>query len=182
MKQRRGKRRGKTSDLVRHSSSILHHFRVGIGNDIHRLATGRKLILGGVRIASDRGPVSHSDGDALCHAICDALLGAAALGNIGTHFPDSSPRWRGVSSVVFLRHTRKLLKDAGCEIANVDATIGLERPKLGPHIPRMRSKVAAALGIRPGQVSVKAKTGEGIDAVGRAEALRADAVALVRHL
>ena len=154
--------------------------RIGLGNDIHRLAPGRKLILGGVRIPFDKGPVGHSDGDALAHAICDALLGAAALGDMGTHFPDSSPKWRGVSSLLFLRHTRKLLADAGFTVVNIDATIGLERPKLAPHIPLMRKKVARALGVKPEQVSVKAKTGEAVDAVGRGEALRADAIVLIR--
>jgi 2-C-methyl-D-erythritol 2,4-cyclodiphosphate synthase len=153
--------------------------RVGLGNDLHRLAPGRRLILGGVRIPFEKGAVGHSDGDALAHAICDALLGAAALGDIGTHFPNSSPRWRNVSSLFFLRHTRRLLKDAGFAIVNVDATIGLERPKLAPYIPVMRKKLAAALGIKAEQISVKAKTGEGLDAVGRGEALRADAVALI---
>jgi len=154
--------------------------RAGIGNDLHRLVTGRKLILGGVRIPFDKGPAGHSDGDVLAHAICDALLGAAALGDIGTHFPDSSPKWRGVSSLLFLRHTRGLLAQAGYAIVNVDATIGLERPKLAPHIPRITRKVAAALGLKPDQVSVKAKIGEGLDAVGRGEAIRADAVALIQ--
>jgi len=155
---------------------------VGIGNDLHRLAAGRKLMLGGARIPSDRGPVGHSDGDALAHAICDALLGAAALGDIGTHFPDSSPKWRGVSSLRFLRHTRKFLEQAGYAIVNVDATLGLERPKLAAHIPRMRKKLAAALGIKSEHVSVKAKTGEGLDAVGQGLALRADAIALIVRL
>jgi 2-C-methyl-D-erythritol 2,4-cyclodiphosphate synthase len=164
------------------SSFTLHpSLRIGLGNDIHRLAQRRKLILGGVRVPFDRGPVGHSDGDALAHAVCDALLGAAALGDIGQHFPDSSPQWHGVSSLRFLRHTRKLLKDAGYEIVNIDATIGLERPKLAPHIPAMRAKVARALGLKPGQVSVKAKTGEGVDAVGSGEAIRADAIALIKH-
>jgi len=150
-----------------------------MGNDLHRLVSGRKLVLGGVRIPFEKGPVAHSDGDALIHAICDALLGAAALGDIGHHFPDTSPRWRNASSLVFLRHVRKLTRGAGFLIANVDATVGLERPKLAPHIPRMQKKLAAALGIRPAQVSVKAKTGEGLDAVGQGEAVRADAVALL---
>ncbi len=154
-------------------------YRVGIGNDLHRLAPGRKLILGGVEIPFEKGPVGHSDGDALAHAICDALLGAAALGDIGRHFPDRSPRWHGASSLLFLRQARKLLERAGYKILNVDSTIGLERPKLAPYIPRMSRRVAAALGIRPTQVSVKAKTGEGLGAVGRSEAIRADAVALV---
>lgn len=130
----------------------------------------------------DKGPVGHSDGDALAHAICDALLGAAAMGDIGRHFPDSSPEWHNVSSLRFLRHIRKLLADAGFAIVNVDATIGLERPKLAPHITLMQEKVARALGLKAGQVSVKAKTGEGVDAVGRGEAVRADAIALIQSL
>ena len=153
--------------------------RVGIGNDLHRLAEGRKLILGGVEIPFEKGPVGHSDGDALAHAICDALLGAAALGDIGRHFPDTSPKWRNASSLLFLRHVRRLLDEAGCSILNIDATIGLERPKLAPHIPRMIQRMSAALRIKRGQVSIKAKTGEGLDAIGRGEALRADAIALV---
>jgi 2-C-methyl-D-erythritol 2,4-cyclodiphosphate synthase len=153
--------------------------RIGIGNDLHRLVAGRRLVLGGVRIPFDKGPVGHSDGDALIHAICDALLGAAALGDIGRHFPDTSPRWRSASSLLFLRHTRKLLHQAGYTVANVDATVGLQQPKLAPYIPRMRKKLAAALGTKLEQVSVKAKTGEGLGAVGRGEAIRAEAVALI---
>ena len=155
-------------------------YRVGIGNDLHRLAPARKLILGGVRISFDKGPVGHSDGDALAHAICDALLGAARLGDIGRHFPNTSPQWKNASSLVFLRHVRQLLDAAGYSIVNIDATVGLERPKLAPHISTMEKKVAAALAINPGQVSVKAKSGEGVDAVGQGQAIRADAVALIR--
>ena len=154
-------------------------YRLGIGNDLHRLASGRKLILGGVKIPFDRGPVGHSDGDALIHAICDALLGAAALGDIGRHFPDTSPAWRDAASLIFLRQVGKLLLDAGYKIINIDSTVGIERPKLAPHIPRMVKKIAAALRLKPGQVSVKAKTGEGLGAIGRGEAVRADAVALI---
>jgi 2-C-methyl-D-erythritol 2,4-cyclodiphosphate synthase len=154
--------------------------RVGFGNDFHRLEAGRKLILGGVRIPFDQGPVGHSDGDVLAHAVCDALLGAARLGDIGRHFPNISPRWKNVSSLLFLRHIRQLLDAAGYSIVNIDATVGLERPKLAPHIPQMEKKMAAALGLKPAQVSVKAKTGEGLDAVGRGEAIRADAVALIQ--
>ena len=169
-----------TSRGIQNSQFKIHDLcRVGLGNDLHRLAPGRRLILGGVRIPFEKGPVAHSDGDALIHAICDALLGAAALGDIGQHFPDTSPQWRGASSVVFLRRVRRLLGQAGYTIVNVDATVGLERPKLAPYIPRMQKKLSAALGIRPAQVSVKAKTGEGLDAVGQGEALRADAVALL---
>lgn len=174
------KHRSSPPGRIRNSGFRIENcFRVGIGNDIHRLAPGRKLILGGVRIAFEKGPVGHSDGDALAHAVCDALLGAAALGDIGTHFPDSSPKWRGVSSLLFLRHTRKLLAQAGYSIVNVDATIGLERPRLASYIPAMRKRVAHALGLKVDQVSVKAKTGEGVDAVGRGEALRADAIVLL---
>ncbi len=170
----------RTSRAIHNSQFIIHNsYRVGIGNDVHRLAPGRKLILGGVRIPFEKGPVGHSDGDALIHAICDALLGAAALGDIGRHFPDTSPKWRNASSVLFLRHVRRLLDQAGYAVVNVDATVGLERPKLAPHMPRMQKRLAAALGIRPAQVSVKAKTGEGLDAVGRGEAVRADAIALL---
>ncbi|MBZ5543817.1 MAG: 2-C-methyl-D-erythritol 2,4-cyclodiphosphate synthase [Acidobacteriia bacterium] len=193
------KGRGGATDLLHPSSFRLQPFcRVGIGNDIHRLAAGRRLILGGVRIPFEKGPEGHSDGDALAHAICDALLGAAALGDIGTHFancdallgaaalgdigthfPNSSPKWRNASSLLFLEQTRRLLAKAGFAIVNVDATIGLERPRLAPFIPRMRQKLAAALGLKPEQVSVKAKTGEGVDAVGQGEAVRADAMALL---
>ena len=154
--------------------------RTGLGNDLHRLAVGRKLILGGVRIPFDRGPVGHSDGDVLTHAICDALLGAAALGDIGRHFPNSSAQWKDASSLVFLRRVREMLHAAGYDIINVDATVGLERPKLAPHIPQIRRRLAATLRLKSDQVSVKAKTGEGLDAVGRGEAIRADAIALLR--
>jgi len=154
--------------------------RVGIGNDLHRLADGRKLILGGVRIPFDKGPVGHSDGDVLAHAICDALLGAARLGDIGRHFPNTSPQWKNAPSLLFLRHVRQSLEAAGYSIINIDATVGLERPKLASHIPSMEKKVAVALALKPGQVSVKAKSGEGLDAVGRGEAIRADAVALIQ--
>ncbi len=156
--------------------------RAGFGNDVHRLAAGRKLILGGVRIPFDKGPVGHSDGDALAHALCDALLGAAALGDIGQHFPDSSPKWHNASSLEFLRHVRELFKQAGYRIISLDATVGLERPKLAPHIPHMKTKIARALGVTAEQISVKAKTGEGLDAVGRGEAVRAEAVALIERL
>src|ERR1700757_5421478 len=107
--------------------------RIGSGNDVHRLEGGRKLILGGVRIPFDKGPVGHSDGDALAHAICDALLGAAALGGIGTHFPDTDPKWKGANSLMFLEHARKLLDDKCMKIEHVDAVVITEKPKLGPH-------------------------------------------------
>jgi 2-C-methyl-D-erythritol 2,4-cyclodiphosphate synthase len=153
--------------------------RIGFGSDLHRLVIRRKLILGGVRIPFGRGPLGHSDGDALSHAICDALLGAAALGDIGRHFPDSSPHWKGASSLKFLRHVSSLLAGSGFTILNVDSTIELERPRLAPFIDRMRRNLARALGVRVEQVSVKAKSGEGIGEVGRGEAVRAEAVVLI---
>jgi len=156
------------SDFRLQPSLFYPFFRVGIGNDVHRLVRGRKLILGGVRIPFEKGPLGHSDGDALAHAICDALLGAAALGDIGRHFPDTSRRWRNASSLLFLREVKKIIAKAGYGIVNVDATVELERPKL-----------AVALGIKPGQVSVKAKTGEGVDAVGLGLAVRSEAVVLL---
>lgn len=155
-------------------------FRVGTGSDLHRLAGGRKLVLGGVRIPFEKGPVGHSDGDALSHAICDALLGAAALGDIGRHFPNSSPRYRDVSSLRFLKEVRQMLARKGWAIGNVDAIVELERPKLSPYAARMQKKIASALGLKPAAVSVKAKSGEGIGEVGRGEAIRAQAIALIR--
>lgn len=154
--------------------------RIGIGNDIHRLVDGRKLIVGGVQIPFDKGPEGHSDGDVVAHAICDALLGAAHLGDIGRHFPNTAPRWKNASSLFFLRHVRQLLATARYSIVNIDATVGLERPKLAPYILPMEKKLATALGLKSGQVSVKAKSGERLDAVGRGEAIRADAVALIQ--
>ena len=154
--------------------------RVGNGNDLHRLREGRKLRLGGIIIPFDKGPVGHSDGDVLAHAICDALLGAARLGDIGRHFPNTTPQWKNASSLLFLRHVRQLLDAAGYRIVNIDATIGLERPKLAPHIPAMERRVAAALALKADQVSIKAKSGEGLGVVGRGEAIRADAVALIQ--
>jgi 2-C-methyl-D-erythritol 2,4-cyclodiphosphate synthase len=162
-------------------NSICTH-RIGFGNDVHRLAAGRKLILGGVHVPFELGPVGHSDGDALAHAVCDALLGAAALGDIGRHFPDTSSEWHNAPSLMFLERARELLAEAGYRVANVDSTISLERPKLAPFIPEMKEKLAGALGIEPHQVSIKAKTGEGVDAVGKGEAIRADAVVLIEPL
>jgi 2-C-methyl-D-erythritol 2,4-cyclodiphosphate synthase len=155
--------------------------RIGFGNDVHRLVPGRKLILGGVRIPFAKGPLGHSDGDALAHTVCDALLGAAALGDIGRHFPDSSPRWQNASSLKFLRHAAGLLHQQSFAIVNVDATVEIERPRLAPHIDAMRRKMARALGIQSGQVNIKAKSGEGMGEVGRGEAVRAEAVVLLRR-
>ena len=155
-------------------------FRVGTGSDVHRLARGRQLVLGGLRIPFEKGPVGHSDGDALSHAICDALLGAAALGDIGRHFPNTSPRYRNVSSLRFLKEVRQMLARKGWAIENVDAIVELERPKLSPYVARMQKKIAASLGLKPAGVSVKAKSGEGMGDVGQGKAIRAQAVALIR--
>jgi 2-C-methyl-D-erythritol 2,4-cyclodiphosphate synthase len=153
--------------------------RAGIGYDLHRLAAGRKLILGGVEVPFDKGPVGHSDGDVLAHAICDALLGAANLGDIGSHFSDSDPRWKDASSLVFLRHVRGLLAERDLRIGNIDAIVIAERPKLGPHFPAMREALAGALGLGLTSISLKAKTNEGVDAVGRGEAIAAQAIAMI---
>jgi 2-C-methyl-D-erythritol 2,4-cyclodiphosphate synthase len=153
--------------------------RAGIGYDLHRLEAGRKLILGGIEMPFDKGPAGHSDGDVLSHAITDALLGAAGLGDIGTHFPDTDPKWKGVSSLLFLEHVRKLLDGRGLRIAHIDAVVICERPKLGPHFPAMREALARSLGIRADQINLKAKTNEGVDAVGRGEAIAAQAVATI---
>lgn len=154
--------------------------RIGIGYDIHRLVEGRKLVLGGVEIPFEKGLLGHSDSDVLTHAICDALLGAAALGDIGMHFPDTDPRWAGTSSLDFLAHAVELISDRGYSIANVDATVLAERPKLRPHIQAMRESLASVLRIDVQQVNVKAKTYEGLESIGRGEAMAAQAVALLR--
>jgi 2-C-methyl-D-erythritol 2,4-cyclodiphosphate synthase len=153
----------------------------GIGYDLHRLAEGRKLILGGIEVPFEKGPVSHSDGDALAHAICDALLGAAGLGDIGTHFPDTDPEWKDVSSLKFLEHTRQLLDERGLRIAHIDAIVILERPKLGPRFPAMRVALAKALGIAVEQINLKAKTNEGVGEIGRGEAVAAQAIATIER-
>ena len=151
--------------------------RAGIGYDLHRLAEGRKLILGGIEVAFPKGPVGHSDGDALAHAICDALLGAAGLGDIGTHFPDTDPKWKGVSSLRFLERVRELLAARALRIAHIDAVVITEKPKLGPHFPAMREALGRALGVPPATINLKAKTNEGVDAIGQGEAIAAQAIA-----
>jgi 2-C-methyl-D-erythritol 2,4-cyclodiphosphate synthase len=151
--------------------------RSGMGYDLHRLAEKRKLIIGGIEIPFEKGAVAHSDGDVLSHAICDALLGAASLGDIGTHFPDSDPKWRGISSLVFLRQVRQDLERRHCKIRHIDAVVIIEHPKLGPHFAAMRDALANALHISPSQINLKAKTNEGVDAVGRGEAIAAQAIA-----
>lgn len=156
--------------------------RIGTGYDIHRLVEGRKLVLGGVEIPFEKGLLGHSDSDVLTHAICDALLGAAALGDIGTHFPDSDPRWAGASSLEFLARVVELVTEKGYRVANVDATVMAERPKLRPHIQAMRGRLASVLRIDVDQVNVKAKTNEGLESVGRGEAMTAQAIASLTTL
>lgn len=153
--------------------------RVGQGSDIHALVAGRKLIIGGVEIPHERGLLGHSDADVLLHAIIDALLGAAGLGDIGRHFPDTDERYRGADSRVLLRATRDMLQGAGWRIVNVDSTINAQRPKMAPHIPAMVACIAADLGLAETAVNVKAKTGERLGFVGREEGISCDAIALI---
>ena len=152
----------------------------GIGYDLHKLSEGRKLMVGGIEVPFDKGSVGHSDGDVLSHALCDALLGAGCLGDIGTHFPDTDPKWKGASSLLFLEHARKLLADRRLRVVHVDAVVICERPKLGPHFPAMRAALAKALAITSDQINLKAKTNEGVDAIGRGEAIAAHAIATVQ--
>jgi 2-C-methyl-D-erythritol 4-phosphate cytidylyltransferase/2-C-methyl-D-erythritol 2,4-cyclodiphosphate synthase len=153
--------------------------RAGAGYDLHRLVDGRPLIIGGVTIPFERGPLGHSDADVACHAATDALLGAACLGDIGRHFPDTDARWKGASSIDLLRQSAGMVRQAGFEIVNLDVVVILERPKIAGHIEEIRERLAGALAVPVDRVSVKGKTNEGIDAVGRGEAIAAHAVALL---
>lgn len=156
--------------------------RIGIGYDLHRLIEGRPLTLGGVRIQSDRGALGHSDADVVCHAVTDAVLGAARAGDIGEHFPDTDPRWKDADSLELLQRAVALVGERGLRVHNVDVVIVLERPKLAAHRGAIEARLAEAIGIEASGVSVKAKTNEGMDAVGRGEAIAAHAVALLRPL
>ena len=153
--------------------------RVGQGFDVHALVAGRKLVVGGVEIPYDRGLAGHSDADVLLHAICDALIGAAGLGDIGTHFPDTDARYKGADSRTLLRAVSELLADRRWQVLNVDCTIIAQAPKMAPHIPRMRENIAADLRIDSAAVNVKAKTAERLGAIGRGEGIAAEAVALI---
>jgi len=153
--------------------------RIGFGTDIHRLVAGRPLIIGGVEIESECGADGHSDADVLLHAATDALLGALALGDIGTHFPNDQERWRNAESSEFLLYAHGLIKQRGYIVANLDSVIDLEVPKLRPHIEQMRHNIATVLDIDIDQVSVKAKTGEKVDAVGEQRAVRAEVIVLL---
>jgi 2-C-methyl-D-erythritol 2,4-cyclodiphosphate synthase len=154
-------------------------FRVGMGFDVHRLVEGRPLWLGGVNIPWDRGLLGHSDADVAIHALCDALLGAAALRDIGYHFPDTDPRYKGIDSRLLLRHVMRLLDEQGYRLGNCDITICAEQPKLNPHIPAMQQELAACMGCEAGQVSIKATTTEKLGYTGRGEGIAAYAVALL---
>ena len=156
--------------------------RVGVGYDLHRLVEGRPLVLGGVTVPAERGALGHSDADVICHAVTDAILGAARAGDIGQHYPDTDPRWKGASSTVLLTDVVALVRARGLAVENVDVVVILERPKIGPHREAIQASVAAAIGIDASRVSVKGKTNEGVDAVGRGEAIAAHAVALLRRV
>ncbi|MCI8504760.1 MAG: 2-C-methyl-D-erythritol 2,4-cyclodiphosphate synthase [Lachnospiraceae bacterium] len=153
--------------------------RIGTGYDVHRLAEGRELILGGVRVPYEKGLLGHSDADVLLHAVMDALLGAAALGDIGGHFPDTDEAYKGISSLKLLEQVGKLLKKHQYTVGNIDATVIAQRPKLSPYREEMRKNIAAALGISVSQVSVKATTEEGLGFTGREEGISAQAAALL---
>ena len=153
--------------------------RIGQGFDVHRLVAGRKLVIGGVEIAHDRGLLGHSDADVLLHAICDALLGAAALGDIGRHFPDSDPKFKGIDSRELLRHVARLLRENGLRAVNVDATIVAEAPRMAPHVAAMVANIASDLAVARDCVNVKATTTEGLGFTGRGEGIAAHAVCLV---
>jgi 2-C-methyl-D-erythritol 4-phosphate cytidylyltransferase / 2-C-methyl-D-erythritol 2,4-cyclodiphosphate synthase len=155
-------------------------FRIGIGNDIHQLVEGRKLILGGVEIPFEKGLLGHSDADALSHAITDAILGAAGLGDIGQHFSDKDPRWKDADSLMFLREAYAMAQARGYVIGNVDATIMAERPKMMPHLAAMRARLCDTLGLDESQLNLKAKTNEKLDAIGRGEAIAAQAIVLIQ--
>ncbi|MCX7407695.1 MAG: 2-C-methyl-D-erythritol 2,4-cyclodiphosphate synthase [Planctomycetales bacterium] len=154
-------------------------YRIGLGHDRHRLVAGRKLLLGGVEVPFELGLDGHSDADVLLHAITDALLGAAGLGDIGDWFPNTDPQWAGADSTVFLQAALSAVKERGWQVVNLDCTIHAERPKLSPHKAAIKNNVARLLGVLEDQVNVKAKTGEKVGAVGRLEAIDADAVVLL---
>jgi 2-C-methyl-D-erythritol 2,4-cyclodiphosphate synthase len=156
--------------------------RIGTGYDVHRLVGGRKLMIGGVDIPYDKGLLGHSDADVLLHAICDAMLGAAGLGDIGRHFPDTAPLYKDISSLMLLEEVRRLLAEAGFRVNNVDATIVAEKPKMAPHIPAMVANIAAAIKVDRSAVNVKATTTEGLGFAGRDEGIAAYAVALIRKV
>ena len=155
--------------------------RVGIGYDVHKLVENRKLVLGGVEIEHDKGLLGHSDADVLIHAIMDALLGAAALGDIGQHFPDTDPAYEGISSVKLLEHVASLLEKKGYGVGNIDAVIIAQKPKMAPHIPQMRANMAKAMGINESQLNIKATTEEKLGFTGREEGIASQAICLLNE-
>ena len=156
--------------------------RIGQGFDVHALVAGRKLVIGGVTIPHERGLAGHSDADVLLHAICDALIGAAGLGDIGRHFPDTDPRYGNIDSRELLRATMQMLRERGYAVGNIDATIIAQAPKMAPHIPAMCTNIAADLGVAESAVNIKAKTAEQLGFVGRGEGIVAEAVVLIDHV
>jgi 2-C-methyl-D-erythritol 4-phosphate cytidylyltransferase / 2-C-methyl-D-erythritol 2,4-cyclodiphosphate synthase len=166
-------------DVARQRSASIAA-RIGTGYDLHRLVAGRPLIIGGVTIPADKGAQGHSDADVVCHAIIDAVLGAVAAGNVGQHYPDTDPKWKDASSIMLLRDALRHVAARGFAVENVDVSVVLERPKIAPFVAEIQARLAAALGIPVERISVKGKTNEGVDAVGRGEAIAAHAVALLR--
>lgn len=154
--------------------------RVGMGFDVHQLVAGKDFWLGGIKLPADKGAVGHSDADVLIHAICDALLGAANLGDIGFHFSNTDPKWKGMASKHFLKEVMKMLGGEGWEIENIDCTLCLEKPKINPHIPAMRQALASIMGVKEDLISIKATTNELMGYVGREEGVNAYAVALIK--
>lgn len=153
--------------------------RIGMGYDVHKLTEGRDLILGGVNIPWEKGLLGHSDADVLIHAVMDALLGAAALGDIGKHFPDTDPAYKGISSILLLQHVTELLREHNFEIGNIDATIIAQKPKMAPHIPQMRTNMAQAMGIDESRLNIKATTEEGLGFTGSGEGISSQAICLL---
>lgn len=157
-------------------------FRIGQGYDVHAFQAGDHVTLGGVKIPHSMGVRAHSDGDVVLHALCDALLGAAGLGDIGMHFPDSDPRWRGADSRQFVRHARSLLSKKGFDVVNVDVTVLAEAPRLGKHRDAMRANISADLGVEPDSVNIKATTSEGLGFIGQREGIACHAIALIERM
>ena len=156
--------------------------RIGHGYDVHRLTEGRALILGGVRIGYEKGLLGHSDADVLLHAVCDALLGAAGLGDIGRHFPDTDPKYKGADSLELLRQVAGKVAAAGCRVGNVDVTMIAQRPRLKDYIPQMEANIAAALGVEPGRINVKATTEEQLGFTGSGEGMACHAVCILEEI
>ena len=168
----------RAQDWIRRSAGAeMPTVRVGIGYDSHRTVAGRRLILGGVEIPHEVGLEGHSDADAVCHAVTDAILGAAAAGDIGQHFPDTDPRWKDASSIELLRTVVDIVAERGLGIGNVDVVLMAEHPRIGPYVPAMVEQLSSALDVDAGAISIKSKTAEGMDAIGRGEAMAAHAVA-----